>query len=250
MKSYKMAFVNSKGGVGKSTLCMLAALGLGNSKFKGKVRLIDTDIQKSSISILSHVKNNIQIEFIPFNQVSPGLGASLLDQKLKAYARENEVILIDTMAHPPRQLINCLMQCDAIITPCNLSEIEISATIDFIKWLDGLKRSQFTNSPHLIIMPNRVPHNQVNLSSLINSLQEVDVIVGPTLSDTAVLRNGLSKFSLKSSSLPNRFRSQYLDFNNFILKALVEGGLDKLLEEEEQDKAEDKKINNVIPISA
>ena len=56
MKSYKIAYLNSKGGVGKSTLCMLSALCLSQSRFKGKVKLIDTDIQKSSISILANLK--------------------------------------------------------------------------------------------------------------------------------------------------------------------------------------------------
>ena len=42
MNSYKIAFLNSKGGVGKSTLCILSALGLSQTRFDGKIKLIDT----------------------------------------------------------------------------------------------------------------------------------------------------------------------------------------------------------------
>ena len=80
MKSYKIAFLNSKGGVGKSTLCILSALGLTQTRFKGKIKLIDTDSQKSSVSLLNDVTTKIELDFIPFNHASPNLGVSLLDQ--------------------------------------------------------------------------------------------------------------------------------------------------------------------------
>ena len=59
MKSYKIAFLNSKGGVGKSTLCILSALGLSQTRFKGTIKLIDTDSQKSSISLLNSLETKI-----------------------------------------------------------------------------------------------------------------------------------------------------------------------------------------------
>ena len=138
MNSYKIAFLNSKGGVGKSTLCILSALGLSQTRFNGKIKLIDTDSQKSSVSILNDINSKIELDYIPFNHASPNLGVSLLDQKLKAFTREEEIILIDTMAHPPRQLVNCIMQCNAILIPCNLSEIEIRATIEFTIFLPSI----------------------------------------------------------------------------------------------------------------
>ena len=169
MNSYKIAFLNSKGGVGKSTLCILSALGLSQTRFDGKIKL----------------------DFIPFNHASPNLGVSLLDQKLKTFSVKEEIILIDTMAHPPRQLVNCIMQCDSILIPCNLSEIEILATIEFVKMLDSLKKLQGSGSPHLIIIPNKVPPKQVHINQLVDALSEVDVIIGPTISDLAVFKNDL-----------------------------------------------------------
>ena len=64
MNSYKIAFLNSKGGVGKSTLCILSALGLSQTRFDGKIKLIDTDSQKSSLSILNQVSSKIELDFI------------------------------------------------------------------------------------------------------------------------------------------------------------------------------------------
>ena len=49
-------------GVGKSTLCMLSALAVMRLKKGFSVNLIDTDAQKSSLSILDHVKTNILLE--------------------------------------------------------------------------------------------------------------------------------------------------------------------------------------------
>ncbi len=250
MKSYKIAFLNSKGGVGKSTLCILSALGLSQTRFKGKIKLIDTDSQKSSVSLLNNVTSKIELDFIPFNHASPNLGVSLLDQKLKSFSREDEIILIDTMAHPPRQLVNCIMQCDAILVPCNLSEIEILATIDFVKTLDSLKKLQGDGKPHLVIMPNRVPPKQVHISQLTDSLSDIDVIIGPTISDIAILKNDLVNLPRKSSNLPAKFRSQFSGFRDFIYKALVKREIDRLINQEEPEVLSDENsVENVIPIS-
>ena len=247
MKSYKIAFLNSKGGVGKSTLCILSALGLSQTKFKGKIKLIDTDSQKSSVSILNEMASKIELNYIPFNHTSPNLGVSLLDQKLKAFTINEEIILVDTMAHPPRQLVNCIMQCNAILIPCNLSEIEIRATVDFIKTLDSLKNLQGgVGSPHLVIIPNKVPHNQVHLDQLTNELSEIDVIIGPTISDLAVLKNDLPNLPSKLSKLPKKFKNQYKGFRDFIYKALVKREIDKLMNNAD---IEENITENVIPIS-
>ena len=250
MKSYKIAYVNSKGGVGKSTLCMLSSLCLAQSRFKGKVKLLDTDIQKSSISILADLKTKIDLEYVPFNHSSPALGASLLDQKLKAYPREDEILLIDTMAQPPRQLINCLMQCNAIITPCNLSEVEVMATVEFVRLLDSLKKIQATDHPHLVIVPNRVPPNQIHLEGLTGQLKDIDVIIGPTISDLAILRNDLKNLPLKGYKNNKKLKEQFAGFQNFLYKALFSGEIDRLLRKDEHIVDENiNNENNVVQLS-
>ena len=248
MKKYSIAFVNSKGGVGKSTLCMLSALAVTRLKKGFSVNLIDTDAQKSSLSILDHVKTNILLEYIPFNHSSPGLGASFLDQKLKSVNTEKQITLIDTMAHPPRQLINCLMQCNAIITPCSLSDIEVLASIEFVKWLDGLKQIHSGPSPHLIIIPNRVPPNQRYIHLLTDKLKDIDVIIGPTMSELAILRNDLQDLPSDFRNLPHRFSTEFKNLMEFLDKALIGGGIDKLLEENQI--VPEKHHDNVVPLSA
>ena len=248
MNKYSIAYVNSKGGVGKSTLCMLSALAIMRSKNGHEINLIDTDVQKSSLSILDHIKSSIMLEYVPFNHQSPGLGASLLDQKLKSVSNQKQVTLIDTMAHPPRQLINCLMQCNAIITPCSLSDIEVLASIDFIKWLDGLKQIHSGNSPHLIIMPNRVPPNQRYIHLLTDRLKEIDVIIGPTMSELAILRNDLKDLPLDYKNFPDRFRNEFKNLMEFLCKALIGRGIDKLLEENQYSLQ--KENDNVVPLTA
>ena len=248
MNKYSIAFVNSKGGVGKSTLCMLSALAIMRSRNGCSVSLIDTDVQKSSLSILNHIKTNILLEYVPFNHSSPGLGASLLDQKLKSSTHQKQITLIDTMAHPPRQLINCLMQCNSIVVPCSLSDVEVLATIEFIKDLDGLKQIHSGPSPHLIIIPNRVSPNQRYIHLLTDKLKEIDVIIGPTMSELAILKNDLQFLPKDLHKLPIRFGNEFKNLMDFLDKALIGGGIDKLIESNLI--LEDNNQNNVVPITA
>ena len=247
--NYSIAYVNSKGGVGKSTLCMLSAIAIMKSKKNFSVKLIDTDNQKSSLSILNHINNEIVLEYVPFNYNSPGLGASLLDQKLKSISSQKQITLIDTMAHPPRQLINCLMQCNAIVVPCSLSDIEILASIEFIKWLDGLKQINPGHSPHLILLPNRVPPNQRYIHLLTDKMKDIDVIIGPTISELALLRNDLKFLPNEFNKLPNRFQIEFKNLMNFLNNALIGRGIDKILESNSTDELDhDSSKNNIVEI--
>ena len=121
------------------------------------------------------------------------------------------------------------MQCNSILIPCNLSEIEILATIEFVKMLDSLKKLQGSGSPHLIIIPNKVPPKQVHINQLVDALSEVDVVIGPTISDLAIFKNDLKGLSKKISNLPQSYKSQYMGFRDFIYKVLVKRQIDKLI---------------------
>ena len=153
------------------------------------------------------------------------------------------------MAHPPRQLVNCIMQCDSILIPCNLSEIEILATIEFVKMLDSLKKLQGSGSPHLIIIPNKVPPKQVHINQLVDALSDVDVVIGPTISDLAIFKNDLKGLSKKISNLPQSYKSQYVGFRDFIYKVLVKRQIDKLIAGDNETHNVSAETENVIPIS-
>ena len=121
------------------------------------------------------------------------------------------------------------------------------------KWLDGLKKNQMPAAgPHLVVLPNRVPPNQRYISLLTDYLSEVDVIIGPTISDLALLRNGITAIQKIKSPYSKRFEIEYKNLSDFIFKALVNGGIDRLLKNDEKKLADIDKIegSNVIPLTA
>ena len=100
-------------------------------------------------------------------------------------------------------------------------------------------------------MPNRVPPKQVHISQLTDALSDIDVIIGPTISDIALLKNDLVNLPIRSSNLPEKFRSQFSGFRDFIYKALVKRELDRLINQEEPEIiSDDNSVENVIPISS
>ena len=96
-------------------------------------------------------------------------------------------------------------------------------------------------------MPNRVPPKQLHIQQLTEALSDVDVIIGPTISDLAILKNDLVNLPEKASKLPKKFKLQYNGFRDFIYKALVKREIDKLIFGEEVVAREEE---NVIPISS
>ena len=98
----------------------------------------------------------------------------------------------------------------------------------------------------LIIIPNKVPPKQVHINQLVDSLSDVDVVIGPTISDLAIFKNDFRSLPKKISNLPQSYKSQYLGFRDFIYKVLVKRKIDKLIDGE--DIAENNE-ENVIPIS-
>ena len=95
MKNIKVVFANQKGGVGKSTLCMLFANYLS---WKGKpVCIIDTDLQKT---ILMQRQKDVQIydEEEPYSVQSFDVSAPELMQQLMESASEVEgYVLFDAL---------------------------------------------------------------------------------------------------------------------------------------------------------
>ena len=115
--------------------------------------------------------------------------------------------------------------------------------------LDSLKKLQGSGSPHLIIIPNKVPPKQVHINQLVDALSEVDVVIGPTISDLAVFKNDLKGLSKKISNLPQNYKSQYTGFRDFIYKVLVKRQIDKLIAGENETQNVSAETENVIPIS-
>ena len=77
-KPRSVVFANSKGGVGKSTLALMASLGLATLHPNSRVELIDLDVQKTSSGSLRRFENTrfsvLENEDFFLNSGSPNNG--------------------------------------------------------------------------------------------------------------------------------------------------------------------------------
>ena len=109
---------------------------------------------------------------------------------------------------------------------------------------------QATDHPHLVIVPNRVPPNQIHLEGLTGELKDIDVIIGPTISDLAILRNDLKNLPLKGYKNNKKLKEQFSGFQKFLYKALYSGQIDRLLQKDKHIVDENiNNENNVVQLS-
>ena len=77
-KPRSVVFANSKGGVGKSTLALMASLGIATLHPSSRVELIDLDVQKTSSDSLRRFENSrfsvLENEDFFLNSGSPNNG--------------------------------------------------------------------------------------------------------------------------------------------------------------------------------
>jgi len=108
-----IAFINGKGGVGKSTLCYLMALALREA---GKsVGINDLDPQKTLSTIIDFEKDGI--------------------------GEEGDFLLIDTMPNlQNRDVLDAIKAADRIVIPCTPDPFALPVTISTAEVVKELKR--------------------------------------------------------------------------------------------------------------
>ena len=70
----------------------------------------------------------------------------------------------------------------------------------------------------------------IGLNKLLTHSQDIDVIIGPTISELAILRNNLKNIPAKVFKDNKKFKDQFSSFKQFLYKALVGGQIDKFLD--------------------
>ena len=81
-------------------------------------------------------------------------------------AEETSLTIVETGAGWPGNVWQIAMMCGYIIVPTSLSWADLRPTIEFIREMDERKENNVTVTPHLIIVPNRIPPGQRDLSKL------------------------------------------------------------------------------------
>lgn len=156
MKNRIVVFANQKGGVGKSTLCMLFANYLA---YKGKpVCIIDTDLQKT---ILSQRNKDSEI-FLGDDEPYSVQGFDVSDpetmQQLMDSARQVDgFVLMDSPGNVSEDgLVPMFAGADFIVCPYEYEEKTLDSTGVFVGVINKLREHNADMKGELFFVPNRI----------------------------------------------------------------------------------------------
>lgn len=156
MKNRRIVFANQKGGVGKSTLCMLFANYLAWKKHD--VCIIDTDLQKSismqrrkDMEIYEGQEEPYTIQ--DFDVQDPETMQQLMDS-----AGETEgFVLFDSPGNVSEDgLVPMFTSADFIICPYEYEEKTLDSTGMFVQVINALKHTTPEMGAKLFFVPNRI----------------------------------------------------------------------------------------------
>ena len=156
MKNRIVVFANQKGGVGKSTLCILFANYLA---YKGKpVCIIDTDLQKT---ILSQRKKDSEV-FLGDDEPYSVQGFDVSDpetmQQLMDSARQVDgFVLMDSPGNVSEDgLVPMFAGADFIVCPYEYEEKTLDSTGVFVGVINKLREHNADMKGELFFVPNRI----------------------------------------------------------------------------------------------
>ncbi|MDD4534150.1 MAG: ParA family protein [Prevotella sp.] len=156
MKNRKIIFANQKGGVGKSTLCILFANYLAWKK--QDVCIIDTDLQKT---ISMQRKKDMEIyEDVEEPYTVQGFDVSDPDtmQQLMESASETEgYVLFDSPGNVSEDgLVPMFTSADYIVCPYEYEEKTLDSTGTFVQVVNALHQATPEMTAKLFFVPNRI----------------------------------------------------------------------------------------------
>ena len=152
-KSIRIIFANQKGGVGKSTLCILFANYL--AYWKRPVCVIDTDIQATIASTRNFDARTNDgeppYEVYPLSLDDPEAMEHFMEQSADIEGYQ----LFDTAGRLDDDVIGVLLtQADFIIVPFEMEAKSMMSTSSFLRVMAGLKERMGVN-PRLFLVPNK-----------------------------------------------------------------------------------------------
>ena len=156
MKNHKIVFANQKGGVGKSTLCMLFANYLAWKK--QDVCIIDTDLQKTIMmqrkkdrEIYDDMEEPYTVQ--DFDVQDP----ELMQQLMESASQTEGFVLFDSPGNVSEDgLVPMFTGADFIICPYEYEEKTLDSTGPFIQVINALRQAQPEMTARLFFVPNRI----------------------------------------------------------------------------------------------
>ena len=224
---------NIKGGVGKSMLTAYLTDYLRHRFMKKTVMLVDTDPQGTSFEMMEPASPNGSVRSIPVGDRFDGVSMSTLDGVLRrSVSDENVITIVDTGAGKIGNLWRMISLSQALIVPTSMSWADLRPTIEFINDIDERKSDEGMAAPHVIVVPNRVPPNQRDFSSISSALNDVNAILAPPISDLVVARGKSQKFNGLAEVEGTRFHDEISRLGEFIVNYVISGELDRIYSNE------------------
>lgn len=156
MKNRKVVFANQKGGVGKSTLCILFANYLAWKKLD--VCVIDTDLQKT---IKMQRKKDVELypeleepyEVQDFDVQDP----ELMQQLMESASQTEGFVLFDSPGNVSEDgLVPMFTNADYIVCPYEYEEKALDSTGTFVQVVQALRQATPEMTAKMFFVPNRI----------------------------------------------------------------------------------------------
>ena len=158
----KVTFINPKGGVGKSTLALLASITLASRFTHSQVLMLDLDNQGTSSRALKRFENN-RLRIYGSSEFMGESGApyksTITSFVSEISSNEDQFLVIDTPAGVSARDHPFLSVCDYIFVPTSCSDADLSATYEFLDQLDSdglFVHTRTTQKPHVVLLPNQI----------------------------------------------------------------------------------------------
>ena len=220
---------NIKGGVGKSTLSVYLFDFLRHKLKRRNVVLIDTDPQGTSYELMEPNVNPGSLKHLSIGDRYDGVSMTTLDGVLRRNVSQSGYLtLVDTAAGRMGNFTQMLMFCNTLLVPTSMSWADLRPTIDFINTMDERKEEMNSVIPHIIVVPNRVSHQQKDFSKLSEALTGLNVIMAPPVSDLTAAKSDLSHFQGINGVKGTRFCEEIERLGEFIINYVISGELDRM----------------------
>ncbi len=156
MKNRKVVFANQKGGVGKSTLCILFANYL--SYKKKQVCVIDTDLQKTIH--MQRKKDAVAYEGVeePYSvQDFDVTDPEIMQQLMDSASQVDGFVLFDSPGNVSEDgLVPMFAEADYIVCPYEYEDKTLDSTGTFVQVLNALREHNPEMKAELFFVPNRI----------------------------------------------------------------------------------------------
>ncbi|MCB1095902.1 MAG: ParA family protein [Verrucomicrobiae bacterium] len=155
--------LNSKGGVGKTTIAVHLAVWLMEQGYA--TAFVDSDAQKSSTEWIAGLDTAIPVTSV--------LSSKELIDELRAQDKAADFVVVDGPAGLSEITRTIMLYADVILFPCGPSALDLRAAFAAIKKLGEAQTLRSKNPARVYFVPNKVQKNQRLSRELLNVSEDL-----------------------------------------------------------------------------